>query len=302
MRRRGGESAWSLYTLELMRTNWNGSISFGLVNIPIGLVLATEAKAKASDVAFKTLHRECGTPIKMKRWCPTHDREVAADELVKGWEVAKGRFVPIEDADLEAIQLEGSQAIEIERFVRLEEVDPIYFDRTYYLAPASQPAAQRPYVLLLNAMRETNMAAVGRFVLRGAEKVCLIRPYGDVLALETLFLAEDIRSKAEIDEAVAGVEVKEAELDLARQVIASLAGEFEPDELLVSEYRRSLHDLLEAKLQGDEIVVPEPAAETPPVGDLLEALRASIAEAKKKPAPKAATRASKSPKKRASAR
>ena len=107
-----------------MRTNWNGSISFGLVNIPIGLVLATEAQASASDVAFKTLHRECGTPIRMKRWCPTHDREVAADELVKGWEVSKGRFVPIEDADLEAIQLESSQAIEIERFVRLEDVDP----------------------------------------------------------------------------------------------------------------------------------------------------------------------------------
>jgi DNA end-binding protein Ku len=285
-----------------MRTNWNGSISFGLVNIPIGLVLATEAKAKASDVAFKTLHRECGTPIKMKRWCPFHDREVSADELVKGWEVSKGRFIPIEDADLEAIQLESSQAIEIERFVRLEEVDPIYFDRTYYLAPASETAARRPYVLLLNAMRETNMAAVGRFVLRGAEKVCLIRPYGEALALETLFLAEDIRSKAEVEEAVAGVEVKDAELDLARQVIASLAGEFEPDEQLVSEYRRSLHDLLEAKLQGEEIVVSEPAAEPVPVVDLMAALKASIAEAGKKPAPKTAARASKSPKKRASAR
>jgi DNA end-binding protein Ku len=285
-----------------MRTNWNGSISFGLVNIPIGLVLATEAKAKASDVAFKTLHRECGTPIRMKRWCPTHDREVSADELVKGWEVSKGRYIPIEDADLEAIQLESSQAIEIERFVRLEEVDPIYFDRTYYLAPASEAAARRPYVLLMNAMRETNMAAVGRFVLRGAEKVCLIRPYGEALALETLFLAEDIRSKAEVEEAVAGVEVKDAELDLARQVIASLAGEFEPDEQLVSEYRRSLHELLEAKLQGEEIVVSEPAAEPVPVVDLMAALKASIAESRKKPAPKTAARASKSPKKRASAR
>jgi DNA end-binding protein Ku len=284
-----------------MRTNWNGSISFGLVNIPIGLVLATEAKAKASDVSFKTLHRECGTPIRMKRWCPTHDREVPSEELVKGWEVSKGRFVPIEDADLEAIQLEGSQAIEIERFVQLEEVDPIYFDRTYYLAPASEVAARRPYVLLLRAMRETNMAALGRFVLRGAEKICLIRPYGEVLALETLFLSEDIRSKAEIDEAVAGVEVKDAELDLARQVIASLAAEFDPAQL-VSEYRRSLHELLEAKLQGEEIVAPEPAGEPAPVVDLLEALRASIAEAKKKPAPETAARASTARRKRATPR
>jgi DNA end-binding protein Ku len=286
-----------------MRTNWNGSISFGLVNIPIGLVLATEAKAKASDVSFKTLHRECGTPIRMKRWCPTHDREVPAEELVKGWEVSKGKFVPIEDADLESIQMESSQAIEIERFVRLEEVDPIFFDRTYYLAPASAPAAQRPYVLLLNAMRETNMAAVGRFVLRGAEKICLIRPLGDALALETLFLAEDIRSKAEIEEAVAGIEVKEQELDLARQVIASLAAEFEPEQL-VSEYRRNLHELLEAKLTGEEIVVSEPAEEPAPTVDLMEALRASIAEAsKKKPAPaEKASASKKAPAKRAASR
>jgi len=273
-----------------MRTNWNGSISFGLVNIPIGLVLATEAKAKASDVSFKTLHRECGTPIRMKRWCPTHDREVPAEELVKGWEVSKGKFIPIEDADLESIQMESSQAIEIERFVRLEEVDPIYFDRTYYLAPAAAPAARRPYVLLLNAMRETNMAAVGRFVLRGAEKICLIRPYGDALALETLFLAEDIRSKAEIDESVEDIEVKDQELDLARQVIASLAAEFEPEQL-VSEYRRNLHELLEAKLSGEEIVVSEPEEEPAPTVDLMEALRASIDASKKKPAPAAAAKA-----------
>ena len=122
-----------------------------------------------------------------------------------------------------------SPSIEIERFVQLEEVDPIYFDRTYYLAPVEPAAARRPYVLLLAAMRETGMAAVGRFVLRGKEKICLIRPHGDALALETLFLAEDVRSKAEIEEAVEGVEVKDAELDLARQIIASLVGEFDPD-------------------------------------------------------------------------
>ncbi len=286
-----------------MRTTWNGSISFGLVNIPIGLVLATEAKAKASDVAFKTLHRECGTPIKMKRWCPTHEREVTAEELVKGWEVSKGRFVPIEDADLEAIQLESSQAIEIERFVRLEEVDPIYFDRTYYLAPASEPAARRPYVLLLNAMRETNMAAVGRFVLRGAEKVCLIRPYGDALALETLFLAEDVYSQAEIEEAVSDADVKEAELELARQVIESLVGEFDPSEF-TSVYRSNLKAMLEAKLEGEEIARPEPVTETPVV-DLMEALKRSVAETKgRKRTPAKASNGKKAaaPKRRAAAR
>ena len=123
-----------------MRTIWNGSISFGLVNIPIGLALATQR----SDVAFRTLHRECGTPIKQKRWCPFHERDVEADELVKGWEVAKGEFVIVEESDLESVALQRSQSIEILRFVALEEVDPIYFDKTYYLAPSSAEAARRP--------------------------------------------------------------------------------------------------------------------------------------------------------------
>src|SRR5918999_4423009 len=128
-----------------MRTIWNGSISFGLVNIPVGLAVATQR----SDIAFRTLHRECGTPIKQKRYCPTHERDVEADELVKGWEVAKGEFVMVEDSDLEAImQIDDSKTIDISRFVDVEEVDPVFFDRTYFLAPASTPAARRPYVLL----------------------------------------------------------------------------------------------------------------------------------------------------------
>jgi DNA end-binding protein Ku len=260
-----------------MRTIRNGSISFGLVNIPVGLALATAPKAKQSDVSFRTLHRECLTPIRNKRWCPTHDREVAADEIVKGWEVAKGEFVVVEDADLEAIeQSDDSRSIDITRFVVLDEVDPVYLDRTYYLAPAQAPAARRPYVLLLEAMKQSNMGAIGRFVLRGAEYFCLIRPKGDALALETLFLAEDVRSQAEIEEAVAGTEVKKAELDLAEQVMQSLVGEFEPEEL-VSEYRRDLRAMLEAKLAGEEIATPEPVPETPVV-DLMDALKKSVAE------------------------
>jgi DNA end-binding protein Ku len=261
-----------------MRTIWNGSISFGLVSIPVGLALATAPKARQSDVRFRQLHRECGTPIRNKKWCPTHEREVGADELVKGWEVAKGEFVIVEDADLEAIeQSDDSRSIDITRFVPLDEVDPVYLDRTYYLAPAQAPAQRRPYVLLLEAMKQANMGAVGRFILRGAEYFCLIRPKGDALALETLFLAEDVRSQAEIDEAVAGTEVKKEELDLASQVMQSLVDDFDPSEL-VSEYRRDLRALLEAKLEGREIAKPEPVAETPVV-DLMEALKRSVAEA-----------------------
>jgi len=255
-----------------MRTIWNGSISFGLVNIPIGLALATQRE----DVSFRTLHRECGTPIKQKRWCPFHEREVEADELVKGWEVAKGEFVIVEDSDLESVALKRSQSIDILRFVKLEAVDPVYFDRTYYLAPASAEAQRRPYVLLLRAMEESGMAAVGKFVLWNKENLCLIRPQGDALVLELLFYAEDIRSKADVEEAVGGTTVQKAELDLAAQVIQSLVGEWHPDEF-ENGYRNDLKAMLEAKLAGEEITRPEPAPETPVV-DLMEALRRSVAD------------------------
>ena len=264
-----------------MRTIWNGSISFGLVNIPIGLALATQR----TDVAFRTLHRECGTPIKQKRWCPFHEREVEPDELVKGWEVAKGEFVLVEESDLEAVALQRSQSIDILRFVKLADVDPVYFDRTYYLAPASADAQRRPYVLLLRAMQETGMAAVGKFVLWGKENLCLIRAQGDALVLETLFFAEDVRSKAEIVDAVGATEIKKPELALAGQVIQSLVGEWNTEDF-ENEYRRDLRAMLDAKLAGEAITRPEPVPETPVI-DLMEALRRSVADVQGKRAPKA---------------
>jgi DNA end-binding protein Ku len=255
-----------------MRTIWNGSISFGLVNIPIGLALATQR----NDVSFRTLHRECGTPIKQKRWCPFHEREVEPEELVKGWEVAKGEFVLVEESDLEAVALQRSQSIDILRFVHLAEVDPVYFDRTYYLAPASAEAQRRPYVLLLRAMQESGTAAVGKFVLWGKENLCLIRPQGDTLALETLFFAEDVRSKEEIELAVGETEVKKPELQLAGQVIDSLIGEWRAEDF-ENEYRNDVRAMLDAKLAGQEIARPEPVPETPVI-DLMEALRRSVAD------------------------
>jgi DNA end-binding protein Ku len=259
-----------------MRTIWNGSISFGLVNIPIGLALATQR----SDVAFRTLHRECGTPIKQKRWCPHHERDVEPDELVKGWEVAKGEFVIVEESDLESVALQRSQSIDILRFVALEDVDPMYFDKTYYLAPSSADAAKRPYVLLLRAMQDTGMAAVGKFVLWGKENLCLIRAQGDTLALQTLFFHDDVRSKAEIEESVESVELKKPELDLAGQVIQSLVGEWNPQDF-ENEYRRDMKAMLDAKLAGETPTRPEPAVETPVV-DLMDALRRSVAEVKER--------------------
>jgi len=263
-----------------MRTIWNGSISFGLVTIPIGLAVAQQRK----DVSFRTLHRECGTPIKQKRWCPTHERDVEADELVKGWEFTKGQFVIVEESDFEAVALTRSQSVDIVSFVPVAEVDPIYFDRTYYLAPADADAQRKPYVLLLEAMKQTGLGAIGKFVLWGKENLCLIRPLGDSLALETLYFAEDIRSRAEIDEAVEDTSVADAELAMAVQLVESMQGAYDPADYQ-NDYRESLRAMLEAKLAGEEITTPEPAP-VAPVIDLMEALKQSVEQAagKREPA------------------
>ena len=253
-----------------MRTIWNGSLSFGLVTIPVGLAVAQQRQ----DVAFRTLHRECGTPIKQKRFCPLHERDVEADELVKGWELAKGQYVLVEESDLESAELKRSRSIELVRFVPLADVDPLYFDRGYYLAPASDPVGRRPYALLLQALHETGMAAVGRFVLWSKENLCLVRPLEGALLLETLYYAEDIRSRAEIVEAVEEVEIKEAELTMARQLVESLSGEFDPADYQ-NEYRGELRAMLDAKQAGREIVQPEPLPEAPVI-DLMDALKQSI--------------------------
>jgi DNA end-binding protein Ku len=271
-----------------MRTTWNGSISFGLVNIPVGLSPATASSARQSDVSFKLLHRECLQPIKQKRWCPVHEIDLSPDEIVRGWEVAKGQFVPVEDAELEAIEsYDTSRSIEIKQFVPAGEVDPIYFDRTYFLVPAATDAQRRPYALLIEAMKESGVVGLGSFVLAGKEKLCLIRPKGHALALETLFLAEDVRSQEEIDEPVEATGVRAEELALAQQIIAGLEGDFDP-ESLNSDYRAKLRELLEAKLDGVEFTAPEPEKEAAPVIDLMEALRASVAAAQDEPAKKPA--------------
>ena len=251
-----------------MRTTWNGSISFGLVSIPVGLAPATASSARQSDVSFKLLHRECLQPIRQKRWCPVHEIDLSPDEIVRGWEVAKGQFVPVEDAELEALEsYDTSRSIEIKQFVPAGEVDPIYFDRTYYLVPAATEAQRRPYALLIEAMKEAAVVGLGSFVLAGKEKLCLIRPKGHALALETLFLAEDVRGQEEIDEPVEATGVKKQELALAKQIIAGLEGDFDPESLR-SDYRARLRGLLEAKLEGHELTPPEPEEEVAPVVDL----------------------------------
>jgi DNA end-binding protein Ku len=265
-----------------MRTTWNGSLSFGLVSIPVGLAPATKPAARQSDVSFRLLHRECLTPIKQKRWCPTHDREVGPDEIVRGWEAAKGQYLVVEDEELETLERhDDSRSIDISQFVPVAEVDPIWLDRTYYLVPGQAPAQRRPYKLLLEAMRTSGTGAIGRFVRSGRESLCLVRARGEGLVLETLYLAEDVYSQAEIDEAVAATDLKDAELGLAQQLVDGLTQPFDPA-ALTSEYRRDLRALLEAKLRGEPLVEPEPQPAAAPVIDLMEALKASVAAAKVK--------------------
>ena len=214
-----------------MRTTWNGSLTFGLVSIPVGLAPATKPAARQSDVSFRLLHRECLTPIKQKRWCPKHDRELAPDEIVKGWEASKGHFVIVEEAELETLEArDDSRSIEISRFVPVEEIDSIWRDRSYFLVPGATAAQRRPYRLLLEAMRDTGTGALGRFVRSGRESLCLVRARGDSLVLETLYLADDVYSDAEITEAVGTAEVKAPELELAHQIIDSLEGDVRPED------------------------------------------------------------------------
>jgi DNA end-binding protein Ku len=272
-----------------MRTTWNGSLSFGLVSIPVGLAPATKPAARQSDVSFRLLHRECLTPIKQKRWCPTHDREVGPDEIVRGWEASKGQFLVVEDEELEALErADDSRAIEIAQFVPLDAVDPIWLDRSYFLVPGQAPAQRKPYKLLLEAMRSSGTGAIGRFVRSGRESLCLVRARGEGLLLETLYLAEDVYSQAEIDEAMEATDVKTAELGLAQQLVDGLTASFDPASLS-SDYRRDLRAMLEAKLRGEPLVAPEPEVEQAPVIDLMAALQASVAAAKtKEAAPKRA--------------
>ncbi len=187
----------------------------------------------------------------------------------------------VEEAELETLEgHDDSRSIEISQFVPVEQIDPIWRDRTYFLVPGATPAQRRPYRLLLEAMRETGTGALGRFVRTGRESLCLVRSRGDALVLETLYLAEDVYSDAEIEEAIGETEVKKPELALAHQIIESLDGAFDPA-TLTSSYRRDLRALLEAKLQGEELrPLADAEPERAPAVDLLDALKASVAAAK----------------------
>jgi DNA end-binding protein Ku len=259
-----------------MRSIWKGTISFGLVNIPIALGVATQR----SDPKFRTLDAETNQPIRQQMVSSARDDAVVErTETVKGYEVGKGQFVVVTDEELESVAVERRRTIDIIAFIDIDEVDPVYYDRTYYVAP--QEASNKPYTLLLEALKQTGKAAVGKLVLSSKEHLVLLRPSGDALAIELLFYPEDVRisSREEIEDVVHDTKVAKPELEMAKQLVESLSRPFEPSEF-ENEHKRDLMALIEKKLAGEEIeVAPEPE-ERQPVPDLMAALQASLDQAK----------------------
>jgi DNA end-binding protein Ku len=255
------------------RSIWSGAISFGLVSVPVKLYSAVSAKT----VRFHQLHAADNVRIQQKRVCPADGEEVAYDDIVKGYEISPDRYVVIEPGELEALAPEKTKTIDIEDFVELSEIDPIYYDHAYYLAPG--PGGAKPYRLLLDAMRESGKVAIARVVLRSKEQLVAIRPMDDVLAMATMNFADEVVPADRLDE-LPGDEVKttKRELDIAKQLVDSLAGPFEPDKYQDT-YREAVLNLIERKAQGEEITIQPPTEE--PVSqapDLMSALKASLDE------------------------
>jgi DNA end-binding protein Ku len=259
------------------RSIWSGAISFGLVNVPVKLYSAVSRKT----VRFHQLHDETGVRIQQRRVDPSTGEEVGYDNIVKGYEIGPERYVVVTPDELEALDPKKTRSIDIDEFVDLGEIDPIYFDHPYYLAPAQGGA--KAYKLLLDAMRDAQRVAIGRVVIRQKESLVALRPMeAEVLGLTTMIFADEIVDPSGIEEldALGDVEAGERELKMARQLIESLSADFEPSKYS-DEYRGRVLELIERKAAGEEITV-QPAEEPAPVPDLMAALEASIAAAKGK--------------------
>ncbi len=255
------------------RSIWSGAISFGLVSVPVKLYSAVSPKT----VRFHQLHAADSVRIQQKRVCPADGEEVPYEDIVKGYEIAPDRYVVLEPDELEALAPEKTRTIDIEDFVELSEIDPIYYDHAYYLAPG--PGGAKPYRLLLDAMRESGKVAIARVVLRSKEQLVAIRPMDDVLGMTTMNFADEVVPTDRLDE-LPGDEVKttKRELDIAKQLVESLAGPFEPDKYHDT-YRQSVLELIERKAAGEEIAVQPPVEERPTKApDLMSALKASLEE------------------------
>ena len=254
-----------------MRTIWKGSISFGLVNIPIRLVTATNK----NNTRFRLLHQDCNTPVSTVRHCAKCNKDLEYDELVKGYEYEDNKFVILRDEDFDNIPIKSTKTIDIVDFVRLEEIDPIYYIKTYYLSPA--PGGEKPYFLLKKSMGETNKVAVSKITLRNKESLALIRVINDVLALETMYFSDEVKSTEEMgmENLVNKITINYKEEKLAVDIINNLTAEFKPEKY-DDEYREALLNIIRNKIEGQEVEIPEEVNNENKVLDLMEKLRASV--------------------------
>jgi DNA end-binding protein Ku len=257
------------------RAIWSGAISFGLVNVPVKLFSAVSPK----DVRFNQLEEGTNARIKQKRVSADTGMEVPYEKIIKGYEVAPGQYVPITPEELESLDPESTRSIDIEDFVELEQIDPIFYERPYYLVP--EKGGAKAYALLVQAMKESGKIGIARFVLRTKQYLAAIRPLGDVLVLETMLYADEVNDVDELEGVPSGVDVSDRELKMARQLIETLGSDFEP-ERYKDEHRERVLELIERKAEGQEIVIEEPTEEPARVVDLMAALEASLEAAKDK--------------------
>jgi DNA end-binding protein Ku len=282
-----------------MRPIWKGSITFGLISIPVKLFSAVQEKS----LKFNMLHDEEACPegggrIKLKRTCSACDQEAAWDDIVKGYEYTPGHYVTFSQEELRALDVDSIKAIDVVSFVPLTDIDPIYFNKTYYVAPDA--TGIKAYKLLADALEAEQQVGIAKVALREKEHLATIRLKDDIFVLETMHWPDEIRA-AEFEELDKSVDVRDTEVKMARQLIQQLSADFDPDQFQ-DEYRLQLEKLAEQKVEGKEVTVAaEPEEEPAKVVDLMEALKASVADAKKKKETTSGSSKKKTTKRRASA-
>jgi DNA end-binding protein Ku len=256
-----------------MRAIWSGTISFGLVSVPVRMFPATESK----ELRFHFLHKKDLTPIAYEK-VRRDDREpVDRDEIVRGFEIEKGRYVPLEEEDLDRLDIELTHSIDICDFVSLDEIDPVFFRKAYYLLPAE--GAEKPYRLLVRAFEETGKVGIAKVVIRNKQHLAAVRPYEDVLLLETMYYADEVRKPQALDGDLGSAKLQKAEVEMAKSLVENLSEPFKPEKY-DDQYRKELLELIRAKAEGQPL--PEPQEEQEgEVVDLMAALRESVERTKK---------------------
>ncbi|WP_102027551.1 non-homologous end joining protein Ku [Salirhabdus sp. Marseille-P4669] len=273
-----------------MHTMWKGTISFGLVNIPIKLHAATENK----DIKLRQLHKECQSPIQYEKVCPVCEKEIDNEDIVKAYEYAKNKFVVLDDDELEKLKKEQEdKSVEIIDFVKLEEIDPIYFEKTYYMSP--NDGGSKAYALLRKSLQDTGKIGVAKIIIRSKEQLAIVRVYNNTLVMETIHFPDEVRAVENVPNVPAEEALGEKELETAKMLIDQLTTEFDPEKY-TDEYRTALLDLIEEKKNNEQVTTAKDKPMPDNVTDLMAALQASLDRSKKGTTKKTTKRKTTAPK------